>query len=108
MNRSESSTRRSERERMMVDFLAHIIGLFSRLPSLIGFSVQDRRTLSPKRDAAQLDAALCIADVTIDAWPGMPAEALGDEIVAALQEFLTEHPAARGLLRGYTFARAFH
>jgi hypothetical protein len=108
MNPMESGTPRSARDSMMDDFITHIVALFSRLPTLSGFSVQERGTLISEREAAQLDGELSIADLTVDTWPGAPSEGLGDEIVGALLELLDEHPAARGLLRGTTFARVFH
>jgi hypothetical protein len=51
---------------------------------LSGFSVQDRATLTRDRNMASLDGDLCML------------------------ELLDEHPEARELLRGYTFARTFH
>jgi hypothetical protein len=45
----------------------------------------------------------------VHAWPGLQATpAVCEEIVQTLLELLDEHPAARELLRGYTFARTFH
>jgi hypothetical protein len=65
--------------------------------------------LTAEREAAPLDAELSIADVSVHTWPGFESPAgVPAEIVAALLDFLDEHPAARGLLRGYTFARVFH
>jgi hypothetical protein len=99
----------SERETMIVDLVTRITALFARLPMLSGFSVQDRTTLTAEREAVPLDAELSIADVSVHTWPGFPPRpGLPAEIVAALLELLDEHPAARALLRGYTFARVFH
>jgi hypothetical protein len=99
----------SERETMIVDFVTRISALFARLPVLSGFSVQDRTTLTAEREAVPLDAELSIADVSVHTWPGFPSTAgVPAEIVAALLDLLDEHPAARRLLRGYTFARVFH
>jgi hypothetical protein len=76
---------------------------------LSGFSVQDRATLTRDRNMASLDGDLCLADVAVHAWPGLQAtHAVCDEIVQAMLELLDEHPEARELLRGYTFARTFH
>ena len=104
----ESGTPRAERELMLVHFITHITVLFARLPGLVGFSVQDRATLSAEREAALLDDELSVADVSMHTWPGVGSEAAGREIAATLLEFLDEHPSARRLLRGYAFARTFH
>jgi hypothetical protein len=109
MSAVETRTPRSERETMILDLVMRISVLFARLPMLCGFSVQDRTTLTAEREAAPLDAELSIADVSVHTWPGFPSTAgVPGEIVAALLDLLDEHPAARGLLRGYTFARVFH
>jgi hypothetical protein len=109
MSAVESGTPRSERETMILDLVARISALFARLPMLGGFSVQDRTSLTPEREATSLDAELSIADVSVHTWPGFPSTAgVPAEIVAALLDLLDEHPTARGLLRGYTFARVFH
>jgi hypothetical protein len=104
----ESGTRRSERDRMILDILSHLEALFARLPGLVGFSVLERRKLAAHREAARLDAELSVADVAVHFWPGFEHAAPGQEIVAALVGLLDEHPSARALLRGYTFARTFH
>jgi len=108
MSAVQSGTAKSEREALIIDLITHISALFARLPTLSGFSVQEASTLSADREAIPLDAELSVADVSVDSWPGVPPKPLGKEIVGALVELLEEHPAARGLLRGYTFARAFH
>ena len=79
--------------------LAAVVGaLFRRWPSLVGFSVQESRTL-PKD--------LVIADVETDAWPVQPRELVG-EIAVALLDLMDNEPATRELLRGRTFARTLH
>ena len=108
MNAMESVPARSEHERMLVRFVAELTGLFTKLPALIGFSVLDRATLTAGREAARLDAELSVADLSVDAWPGVHANAPGAEIAAALADLLEEHPSARALLRGFSFARTFH
>jgi hypothetical protein len=109
MTAVRSETPLAERETMIVDLVTRITALFARLPMLSGFSVQDRSTLTAEREAAPLDIELSIADVSVHTWPGFPSTGgVAAEIVAALLELLEEHPAARGLLRGYTFARVFH
>lgn len=109
MSAVETGTSRSERETMILDLVTQIEALFARLPMLSGFSVQDRTTLTAQRESVPLDAELSIADVSVHTWPGFPSAAgVPAEIVAALLDLLDQHPAARGLLRGYTFARVFH
>jgi hypothetical protein len=109
MKQVQSSAHRSERETMIVALVTRVAALFTRLPMLTGFSVQDGTTLSADRNAAPLVADLCIADVSVHAWPGLQATPLVcAEIVQAMLELLEEHPRAVELLRGYTFARTFH
>ena len=101
--------RASEREAMIVDCATRMAALFRRLPMLIGFTVQESASVAPGRVRAPLDEELSLADVSVDAWPGLqPAPELDAEIAAAIVEVLDEHPGARELFRGYTYARAFH
>ena len=94
---------------VLTDVSARIAGLFSRLPMLDGFSVQERSTLTRDRDAAPLAGELCIADVSVDAWADRRAIPLvNDEIAQALRELLEEHPESYEVLRGHAFARTFH
>jgi hypothetical protein len=74
---------------------AAVDALFRRLPSLVGFSVQE----------AQCE--LVLADVETDPWPAR-SQALFGEIALALLDLMDEEPAARELLRGRTFARTLH
>jgi hypothetical protein len=109
MRAVDSGTLHSERETMIVDVLARIERLFARLPMLIGFTVQDCATLGAESHCARLNAELCIADVAVHSWPGFEeTHPVCAEIARGMLELLEEHPAARELLRGYTFARAFH
>jgi hypothetical protein len=105
---AETGASPSERDRVILDILSRLEALFARLPGLVGFSVLERATLAAHRESASLDAELSVADVAVTSWPGFEPEAPGQEIVAALRELLEEHPSARALLRGYTFARTFH
>jgi hypothetical protein len=108
MSPIESEVAGSQHAAMVVRFLVHMAAIFDRWPALIGFSVQHHATLTAGREAAQVDAELSVADVAFHAWPGARTQAPGEEIAAALVELLEEHPAARKLLRGFAFARAFH
>jgi hypothetical protein len=53
---------------------------------------------------------LDVVEVSVHTWPGwVPARELEDEIRAALEDLVSEgNEQAAGLLRGRTFARAFH
>ena len=94
---------------LIADVAAQIAGLFSRLPMLEGFSVQERATLTRDRAMAPLAGELCVADVSVDAWAGDEStDSVHDEIVQTLRELLGEHPESYEALRGHTFARAFH
>jgi hypothetical protein len=109
MRAAQSRTEATQHKGLIVAVLTRIAALFARLPALTGFSVQDRATLSSEHTIAPLDADLCIADVAVHTWPGLRATpAVREEIVETMLELLDEHPDARGLLRGCTFARTFH
>jgi len=86
-----SEARRQRTEALVA---THVAALFDRLPMLCGFSVR------PDVE---------VIDVTICTWPGHNAEAeLHDALTHALAELADEGPDAVQLLRGRTFARAFH
>ena len=94
---------------VLADVSAHVAALFVRFPMLTGFSVQDSAIVTRERGAAPLAEDLCVADVAVDAWPGLQAgPAVRDEIVATLLDLLDKHPDSREVLRGHTFARTFH
>jgi hypothetical protein len=96
-------------ETVALDVSTHIAELFLQLPMLTGFSVQDRATLTRDRSNAPLVGELCIADVSVEAWPGWQAgPAVHDAIAKTLLELLNEHPESYDALRGQTFARTFH
>jgi hypothetical protein len=83
--------------------------LFSRCPMLTGFSVQEEATLGKDRNAEVLEGRLCIADVSVEFWPGLAAtEVLCKEIAETLAELIYERPETYELLRGRTFARTLH
>jgi len=94
---------------VLADVSQRIAELFVDLPMLTGFSVQERASLSRDRNNAPLAGELCIADVSVDAWPGWQAgPAVHDAITQTLLELLNEHPESYDALRGQTFARTFH
>jgi hypothetical protein len=76
---------------------AAVDALFRRLPSLVGFAVQQAHS-SPD---------LVVTHVEADSWPALARELPG-EIAGVLFDLIEEEPAARELLRGRTFARSFH
>jgi hypothetical protein len=109
MNAPATETLPSEHEAMIVDCATRMAALFQRLPMLVGFTVQERATLTAERESAPLDEELSVADVSVRAWPGLQGTPeLHAEIAAAVLDMLEEHPGARELFRGYTVARAFH
>lgn len=94
---------------VIADVATRIAALFLELPMLTGFSIQDCANLPRDRNNAPLGAELCIADVSVEAWPGYQAgPAVYKEITQALVGLLREHPESSEALRGRTFARTFH
>jgi hypothetical protein len=88
---SEASRLRSEAEAALEQ---HIAELFRRIPMLAGFAI---------RDDFEFD------DVSVYTWPGYTAgEELYQDLVNSFAELADERPDAAKLLRGRTFARAFH
>ena len=77
------------------EITAVVDALFRRLPSLVGFSVQE------------VQRELVLADVETDPWCAQPRELCG-EIAATILELMDEEPAAREVLVGRTFARTLH
>lgn len=88
---SQANDLRSEAEAALQ---SHIAEIFERTPVLAGFAI---------RDDFEFD------DVSVYSWPGYTADdELYQGLVEALAEFADERPDAVKLLRGRTFARAFH
>ena len=89
---------------------AQIESLFTRYPSLCGFSVHGLDELPDNCPrSAEHGVDLFIGEVGISPLPGV--EQLGEifrEIVVALAELLDEDPEAEETLRGRTFARVLH
>ena len=72
----------------------HVAALFQRMPILCGFALRDD---------------LEVTDVAVSTWPGYTAgEELYRDLMQALADLAEERPDAVELLRGRTFARAFH
>jgi hypothetical protein len=93
----KSSTQRSEelrRERSRALVETHIAAIFERMPMLSGFTL--------RHDLEVTDIAICT-------WPGCAAgEELYEDLMQALADLAEERPHAVEVLRGRTFARAFH
>lgn len=88
---AEASRLRSEAEAALEQ---HVAELFRRIPVLAGFAVRDDFEFE---------------DVSVYAWPGYTAgEELYQALLDALAELADERPDAARLVRGRTFARAFH
>src|SRR5882762_3324054 len=94
---------------VLTDVSKRIAELFAHLPTLAGFSVQERASLSRGRNTAPRSGELCVADLSVEAWPGFQAgPAVWNTVAQVLLELLDEHPESYEVLRGQTFARAFH
>jgi hypothetical protein len=93
----KSSTQRSEelrRQRSQALVETHIAAIFQRMPMLAGFSLRQD---------------LEVTDIAISTWPGQSAgEELYEDLMQALADLAEERPEAVEVLRGHTFARAFH
>ena len=91
------------------DLATRIGTLFRRCPQLHGFTVLDRNHVPGSARVAALERGLFVAGIGI--YPEVAveqAERIYDEISVALLDFMLQRPEARDVLRGRTFARAFH
>ena len=83
--------------------------LFERCPALHGFTVLDRSLVPGGTRVAALERGLFVAGIGIYPEPAPEqCERIYDEISVALLDFMLQRPEAREVLRGRTFARAFH
>jgi hypothetical protein len=72
----------------------HFRALFRRMPMLTGFAL---------RQDLEVD------EITFHTWPGYTArQELYEELMQALADLAEERPESIEVLRGRTFARAFH
>lgn len=96
-----------DQKRVLADVEAKIHALFSRCPTLCGFSVQHRDQLAPQITENQIpDADLYVTEIGI--YPKLGSEQhadLFDEITVTLSNLVNEQPNAYDVLRGRTFAR---
>jgi len=91
-----SQTRPGEERRQRSEAFVEkqVADLFRRLPMLSGFALRHD---------------LEVTDVAVHSWPGYVAgEELYQDLMVALTDLAEERPEAIELLRGRTFARAFH
>jgi hypothetical protein len=91
------------------DLAARMDTLFERCPALHGFTVLDRSLVPGGARVAALERGLFVAGIGI--YPELTpdqCERIYDEISVALLDFMLQRPEAREVLRGRTFARAFH
>ena len=91
-----SQNRLSEKRRQHSQAIVekHLDALFRRVPMLSGFTLRQD---------------LEVTDVAVYTWPGYTAgEDLYEDLIHALADLTDERPDAVELLRGRTFARAFH
>ena len=109
MRTPQTSMAALQRQSLIEDLSASIMGLFGRRPELSGFSVQDDATLTHDRKVDPLCGELCVADLALEGWAACnDTRALRGEIVGALLELFDEHPEAIQLVRGRSFARVLH
>lgn len=96
-----------DQKRVVADVQARVDALFTRCPTLCGFSVQDRSTLPEQLTESQIpDADLYVTEIGI--FPKLGAEQYADifdEITLSLSSLVAEQPNAYDVLRGRTFAR---
>jgi hypothetical protein len=91
MKTSQNRLQEIRRERVDAVIEGRIGALFSRIPALCGFSIED--DLQP-------------VEVAVHSWPGyVAAEDLYAEIAATLAELAEERTDIAAQLRGRTFAR---
>jgi hypothetical protein len=80
--------------RLQAELDTLVAALFRRLPTLMGFSIED-------------GDELCLVDLETFPWDPQAGDLAG-EIAGPLAELIDEAPTALELMRGRTFARAFH
>ena len=95
--------------RLESDVKSKINALFSRCPSLTGFSVQDRAMLPRELDQTRIpDADLFVTEIGV--FPKLDSQyvEIYDEITLAISDLVKDQPHAYDFLRGKTFARTLH
>ena len=94
MKTSETRLQETRLQRAEALVEQHVLALFQRMPMLCGFALRED---------------LEVTDISVYTWPGYTAgEDLYRDLMEALAELAEERPEAIELVRGRTFARAFH
>ena len=94
MKTSESRLQQSHLQGAEALVEQHVVALFQRMPMLCGFALRDD---------------LEVTDISVHTWPGYTAgEDFYRDLMTSLAELAEERPEALELIRGRTFARAFH
>lgn len=100
-----------DQKRVLADVEAKIGALFTRCPTLCGFSVQDRGQVQDARPAQIQESQIPDADLyvtEIGIFPKLGADQYADvfdEITVTISSLVNEQPNAYDVLRGRTFAR---
>jgi hypothetical protein len=98
-------------KRVAADVEAKMRALFTRCPTLCGFSIQDRAQVNETRPGQIPENQIPDADLyvtEIGLFPKLDADQYADifdEITVALSSLVNEQPNAYDVLRGRTFAR---
>jgi hypothetical protein len=101
-----------DQKRVVADVEAKIGALFTRCPTLCGFSVQDRGQVQETKPAQLPDNQIPDADLyvtEIGVFPKLGADQYADvfdEITITISSLVNEQPNAYDVLRGRTFARS--
>lgn len=94
MKPSQSRLQENRLQRVEALVERHVLALFRRMPLLCGFALRHD---------------LEVTDIAVYTWPGYTAgEELYRDLMSSLAELADERPEAIELIRGRTFARAFH
>jgi len=94
MKPSQSRLQENRLQRAEALVERHVLALFRRMPVLCGFALRHD---------------LEVTDIAVYTWPGYTAgEELYRDLMSSLAELADERPEAIELIRGRTFARAFH
>jgi len=95
--------------RLEASVAAKIRELFSRCPTLHGFSVQDRAMLPRDLDQSRIpDADLFVTEIGVFPKLDSQFDEIYDEITLAISDLVKDQPQVYDFLRGRTFARSLH
>ena len=109
MKTQEHRPAKEQRNRSEADLEVCLETLFSRCPSLCGFSVREAAYLEWDGSELRRVQRLLVTEVSVYPCSFLePPPELCDEIVTQLAQLIDECPQASELLGERTFARAFH